>query len=488
MGNNNQNKNIRVRFAPSPTGPLHIGNTRTALFNWLFARNCGGKFILRIEDTDKERSKKEFEKDIIDGLKWLGMDYDEGPIVDTKNYIGNYGPYRQSERIDIYKKYLQQLFEKNKVYYCFCSKEELEAERQTMLTQGLAPKYGGKCRNLPKEESEKRIIKGERAVIRFKNPDEIIEFDDTIRGKIKFDTNLFGDIVIAKNLEEPLYNFVVAIDDHEMKISHVIRGEDHLSNTPKQILIQKALGFDAPQYVHLPLILTTERRKLSKRYLDVALKDYKNDGYLADAIINFIALLGWHPKNDREILSREELIKEFDIKRIQKSGAAFNIEKLDWLNAQYIKKIDIKELAKEIKNFISKNWTKDNDFLIKSIELEKERIKKLADFKNLADFFFELPTYEPEILIWKNIDKEKIKSNLKILADEIKKISEDKFNKENIKKTIMPLAKIHGTGDLLWPLRAALSGKKTSPGPFEIMETIGKNESLKRVDIAIKKL
>lgn len=477
------NKNIRVRFAPSPTGPLHIGNTRTALFNWLFVKNYGGKFILRVEDTDKERSKPEFEKDIIDGLKWLGLDYDEGPDIG-----GNYGPYRQSERTDIYENYLKKLFDENKAYYCFCAKEELEAGRQAMISEGLIPKYNGKCRNLSKEESENKIREGNRGVIRFKVLNKGVEFNDLMRGKIKFDANLFGDIVIAKNLKEPLYNFVVAIDDHEMEISHVIRGEDHLPNTPKQILIQEAFGFNAPKYIHLPLILTTERKKLSKRYLDVSLKDYKNDGYLPEAMLNFISLLGWHPEEDREILSREELIKEFDTKRIQKSGAAFNIDKLNWLNSQYIKKMDIDKLTEKISDFIPDIWNKNNNLLKGAINLEKERIKKLTDFKELADFFFELPKYDSEILIWKNIDNEKIKNNLKILFDEIDKIQNNEFNKENFEKNIMPLTKTFGVGELLWPLRAALSGKKASPGPFEIMEIIGKTESLKRIDIAIKKL
>ena len=481
--NKMDNKNIRVRFAPSPTGPLHIGNTRTALFNWLFAKNYGGKFILRIEDTDKERSKPEFEKDIINGLKWLELDYNEGPDID-----GDYGPYRQSERTNIYENYLNKLFDENKAYYCFCTKEELEADRQAMMSQGIAPKYSGKCRNLPKEECENKIKKGDKGIIRFKVPNRDVEFDDLIRGKIKFDANLFGDIVIAKNLKEPLYNFVVVIDDYEMKISHIIRGEDHLSNTPKQVLIQEAFGFNIPKYVHLPLILTTERKKLSKRYIDVSLKDYKNEGYLPEAMLNFIAFLGWHPEEDREILSREELIKEFDIKRIQKSGAAFNIDKLDWLNSQYIKKINIDKVAEKIGDFIPDGWNKNKNLLTGAINLEKERIKKLTDFKELADFFFELPEYNFEILIWKNIDNEKIKNNLKMLFDEINKIQNNEFNKENFEKNIMPFTKTFGVGELLWPLRVALSGKKASPGPFEIMEVIGKTESLKRIDIAVKKL
>ncbi len=476
-------KNIRVRFAPSPTGPLHIGSVRTALFNWLFARNQGGKFILRIEDTDIERSKKEYEDDIIRGLKWLGLDWDEGLDVD-----GGYGPYRQSERLEIYEKYLQKLINEDRAYYCFCSKEELEADRQAMLSQGIAPRYSGKCRHIPKENSETRIKKGDSGVIRFRIPPKEIEFNDLIRGKVKFNAELIGDIVIAKNLREPLYNFSVVVDDYEMKINHVIRGEDHLANTPKQIAIQEVLGFENVKYAHLPLILTSERRKMSKRYLDVALEDYRQNGYLAEAIVNFTAMLGWHPSDEREIFSLEELIKEFDIKRVQKSGAVFNIDKLDWLNSQYIKKMNASELALKIKSFIPLPWQANEKLLIKTIEAEKERMKTLAEFKTLADFFFELPDYDKKLLIWRETSSEKTAENLKMLANELDKIDEISFNKINLERIIMPFTENYGVGDLLWPLRAALSGKQTSPGPFEILEVLGKKESLKRIETAINKL
>ncbi len=471
----NISKNIRVRFAPSPTGPLHIGSVRTALFNWLFAKNQGGKFILRIEDTDIERSKKEYENDIIKGLKWLGLDWDEGP-------------HRQSERLEIYEKYLKKLINEDKAYYCFCSKEELEADRQAMLSQGIAPRYSGKCRHIPKEESGVKVKKGDNAVIRFRVPPREIEFTDLIRGKVKFNAELIGDIVIAKNLKEPLYNFSVVVDDYEMKISHVIRGEDHLANTPKQIAIQEALGFESVKYVHLPLILTSERRKMSKRYLDVALEDYRQNGYLAEAIVNFTALLGWHPSDEREIFSLEELTKEFNIKRVQKSGAVFNIDKLDWLNSQYIKKMDASELALDIKSFIPLPWQTDETLLIKAIGVEKERIKTLAEFKNLAGFFFELPNYDAKFLIWRETSSEKTAENLKMLANRLDKIDEISFNKVSLEQIIMPFTENYGVGDLLWPLRAALSGKQASPGPFEILEVLGKKESLKRIEIAINKL
>jgi glutamyl-tRNA synthetase len=491
---------VRVRFAPSPTGFFHIGSARTVLFNWLFARQNNGKFILRIEDTDIERSNPEYERDILEGIKWLGLDWDEGPDMD-----GNYGPYRQSERLNIYKKYLQQLLDENKAYYCFCSKEQLESDRQAMLAQGLAPKYSGRCRHLNKEESEKKIKAGEPAVIRFRVPETEIEFNDLIRGKISFDSSLIGDIVIARNLESPLYNFSATVDDFEMKINYVIRGEEHLPNTPKQILIQKALGFETPEYAHLSLILTPERAKLSKRFLEVSLNDYKNQGYLPEAMVNFLALLGWHPKDDKEIFPLAELVKEFNLKKVQKAGAIFNIEKLDWLNGQYIKKIPAKDLAEKMKNFIPSEWANGErkEFLVKAVEAEKERMKKLVDFKELAGFFFELPEYETDLLSWPRpsaattleegteemkVDKEKTIANLKLLREEIDKVFRADFNKKNLERSITSLTEVWGRGELLWPLRAALSGKEASPGPFEIMEVLGKEETIRRLELAIEKL
>lgn len=482
---------VRVRFAPSPTGFLHIGSARTALFNWLFARQRDGKFILRIEDTDIERSEPRFERDIIEEIKWLGLDWDEGVDIG-----GDYGPYRQSERLDLYEKYLLRLIDENKSYYCFCSKEQLEGDRQAMLAQGLAPKYSGRCRHLSEEEIKNRFEKGEPAVIRFKTPETEIEFNDLIRGKIKINAALIGDIIIARNLRSSLFVFSCAVDDFEMKITHVIRGEDHISNTPKQILIQKALGFDELKYAHLPLILSSDRSKMSKRFLDTALADYRKQGYLPEAIVNFLALLGWHPKNEKEIFSPEELIKEFDIKRIQKAGAVFNLEKLEWLNAQYIKKLSLDYLAEKIKEFIPPEWgsEKNKELLIKAIAAEKERMKILIDFKEMADFFFELPDYELKLLAWPRtseevkIDKEKILANLKFLAEEIDKIFKVDFNKENLEKIIMPLTEVWGRGELLWPLRVSLSGKEASPGPFEIMEILSKEETLRRLKIAIDKL
>ena len=467
-----------MRLAPSPTGSLHIGTARTALFNWLFAKQNNGKFILRIEDTDVERSKPEFEKDIEENLRWLGIDWDEGP-------------YRQSDRLDIYEKYLRQLIDEDKAYYCFCSKEELEEDRQAMLAQGIPPKYSGRCRSISKEEAKERVERGEEAVVRFKVPETDLEFNDLIRGKVKFNTSLLGDIAIARNLRAPLFNFAVVIDDYEMKISHVIRGEDHIPNTPKQIIIQRALGFEEPQYAHLPLILNPDKSKLSKRYLETSINDYREKGYLPEAIFNFMALIGWHPSDEKEIFSKEGLIEEFNLKKVQKAGAVFNINKLDWLNAQYIKKLSPQELVEKLKPFIPLEWSKDEEkkkILEKIAVLESERIKKLTEFRELANFFFELPDYGWELLSWKELDKEKTLSNLKMIREKIDGIFKEDFEKGDIEREIMPLTDVWGKGEMLWPLRVSLSGQKSSPGPFDIMGILGKEETLRRVDIAIEKL
>jgi len=460
----NIKKEIRVRIAPSPTGYLHIGTARSALFNWLFSKKENGKFILRIEDTDLERSEKKFEKDIIESLKWLGLTWDEGPFF-------------QSDRLDIYEKYLRQLLEQNLAYYCYCTKEELEDERQAMLSQGMPPKYSGKCRSKVNPKAKEKP-----QVIRFKVPETRIAFKDLIRGDISFDTGLIGDIAIAKDLRTPLYNFAVVIDDYEMQISHVIRGEDHIANTPKQMLIQKALGFSHPHYAHLPLILDPDRSKMSKRYSATSISEYRKEGYLPEVMMNFMAFLGWHPKDEKELMTANEMIEEFDLGRIQKGGAVFNIEKLNWLNSQYIKNFSNAELVKRIKDFgisVPDRTSKgvSDDQLEKIAGITKERIKKLSDFSELADFFFKLPDYSPELLIWKETPKETIKENLEIVL----KLVPDSGK-------IMKLAEEKGRGEILWPLRAALSGKMASPGPLEIMNILGEKEAKSRIKIAIKKL
>ncbi len=481
---------IRVRLAPSPTGFLHIGTARTGLFNYLFAKKNKGKFVLRIEDTDRERSEKRYEKDIIDGLKWLGIEWDEGPEIG-----GEFAPYRQSEREQSYRKYLQKLLDEKLAYYCFCAEEELEAKKQDQMSRGEAPKYNGKCAALSASEVKNKMAAGEKAVIRFKPPSKTVTFEDLIRGEVEFDSSLFGDFVIAKDLDNPLYNFAVIIDDYEMEISHVIRGEDHISNTPKQILIQEALGFPQPQYAHLPLILGPDKSKLSKRHGAVSLTEYKKEGYLPEAMVNFMAFMGWNPDTEKEIFSLKELVRAFSIEKVQKGGAVFNIQRLDYLNGFYIRQKTLDELAELCLPYlinaglISKEEV-NMDKIKEIISLYRERLKKLSELPELADFFFkDKIEYDKELLKWKNIDFSEIESSLDISEKILSNIKEEDFNKENLEKVLMKKAEEMGDrGKLLWPLRAAMTGKRASAGPFEVAAVLGKEKALQRIKEAKNKL
>lgn len=488
-------ESVRTRMAPSPTGPFHIGSARTTLFNWLYARKHGGTFILRVEDTDKERSKKEFEDDLIEGIKWLGIEWDE------------FG--RQSDRTALYRTNLEKLLASGEAYYCYCTKEDLEAQRQAMLASGMQWKYNGHCRiyaNSPKgEPGAKPPADLKPQVIRFKIPEIKVEFKDLIRGKVTFDATLFGDQVIAKDLDSPLYNFAVVVDDADMKITHVIRGEDHIGNTPKQILMIHALGFNEPIYAHIPLILNPDRSKMSKRSGDTALSEFRAKGYLPEAIVNFIALLGWHPRDDREVFSLQELVEAFELERVQKSGAVFNQDKLDWLNREHMKKYSDAELAAMAKPFIEKKHptglfedssagvpTHDDAFIGRLVTVERGRANTLSDFAELGAFFFALPDYEPKLLIWKESPKNEIVKILEEIRDELEKMDEKDFTRATLSAKISgmigegPAAK--NRGSVLWPLRVTLSGQQSSPDPIDIMEVLGKTESLRRIDVAIKKL
>ena len=478
---------IRTRFAPSPTGPFHIGSVRTALFNFLFAKKFNGEFILRIEDTDLERSEPEYEKGIVGGLKWLNINCNEGP-------------YRQSERFDIYAKYLKELLNNGDAFYCFHSKEFLEKEA------GLA--HHCEFKKLPIADLEKRLEK-ENAIIRFKTPPDLeIAFTDLIRGKIRFNSDaLGGDFSLAKAESSdkflPLYNFAVVIDDFEMNITHVIRGEDHISNTPKQILIQQALKLPMPKYAHLPLILGSDKSKLSKRHDAVSIDEYCEMGYLPEALVNFIAFLGWNPGTDKEIFSLEELIREFDLNKVQKSGAIFNMEKLDWFNGCYLKQLSLDELTKRAIPFLIRDGLIDGDFsakgepasgwdyLKKILALEQPRLKKLGEIGERVSYFFKIPEYKPELLVWRDMLFKDVFASLKVSLNTLFQISDVDFNQKNLEKILLKeaeRARNKDKGRLLWPLRVALTGLEASPGPFEILEILGKKESLKRVEAAIKKL
>lgn len=430
------NAMVVTRFAPSPTGLFHVGSARTALFNYLFAKKNGGKFILRVEDTDKERSKREYEEDIINGLKWLGLEWDEF--------------YRQSERGGVYKKYLQKFLDNGNAYF-------------------------------------------DDNAIRFKNPNKTIVFEDTIRGKIEFKTDDVGDFVIAKDINTPLFHFAVVVDDYEMGVTHIIRGEDHISNTPRQILIQETLGAERPAYAHLPLILAPDRSKLSKRHGAVSLKQYHDDGYLKAAIINFLAFIGWNPGDNREIFSKEELIKEFSLKRIQKGGAVFNIERLNWFNKEYIKKLDAETLENYLMEHVSDGWKKNAEahplFWSKIVELERKRISKLSDIKERIRYFFETPEYKKEKLLWKKeLDINKTKKHLKEIVKLLGGGGENNFEADKIKSAVWNYAEKEGMGNVLWPFRVSLTGLEKSPDPFIVAEILGKNETIERLNNAISKI
>jgi nondiscriminating glutamyl-tRNA synthetase len=484
---------VRTRIAPSPTGHMHIGLARTALFNYLFAKKQQGSFILRIEDTDKERSTLESEQDIIENLKWLGIEWDEGPIPGEKEYLGSYGPYRQSQRKEIYTKYLKKLLEEGKAYYCFCSEEELEAQRQYQMSQGLAPRYSGKCANLDKKTVEKYLAEKRPSIIRFRIGSDKLSFDDLIRGKMEFDTSLIGDIVIAKDIDSPLYNFAATVDDFEMKISHIIRGEEHISNTPKQILLQEALSFPRPIYAHLPLILGQDKAKLSKRHGSFSVNQFKKEGYLAESLINFISFLGWNPGDNREIYSINSLIKEFSLEKVQKSGAIFNIKKLDFLNGFYIRQHSLKRLTEMCLPYLIEAGLVDPEknepeVLQKIVSLYQERLKKLSEIVELTDFFFkEKISFEKELLNWKDMTDEEIKNSLEISKKTISKLEAGDWSKQNLENILMAEAeKMTNRGNLLWPLRVAMTGKKSSAGPFEIAEILGKEKVLERIGEAQK--
>ena len=471
---------IRVRFAPSPTGFLHIGGLRTCFYNWLYANQNKGKFILRIEDTDRQRMVPNAVEGLIKTLKTMGLDWDEF--------------YVQSERLEIYQKYAQELLDKGYAYRCFCSASELKEMREKQIAQKMAPRYDGRCRKLTKEEVSAKIKNGETYVIRLKIPEENKgEFFDVIRGKIEIDLKNIDDQILLKSDKWPTYHLANVVDDHLMGITHVIRGEEWLPSTIKHILLYQFFGWKPPKFVHLPLLLNSDKSKLSKRQGDVAVEDYLNQGYLPEALLNFISLLGWNPGNNKEIFSREELMKAFSLKRIQKAGAIFNTEKLDWLNGYYIRQMPIDELTQKCIPYLERSNVmgkiKDLDWLKKIVKLEQERMKKLNDIVDLGSYFWiDKIKYDSQILIWKDTSKTEIKDNLIKLEEILNKIPETEFNSENINREVLAWAPEKGKGAIFWPWRVALSGLKASPPPNDIAEILGKTKTLERINKAIKKL
>jgi len=490
---------IKTRFAPSPTGFLHIGGLRTALFAYLLAKKENGNFILRIEDTDKNRFVEGGMENILNSLKWTGLNIDEGVDLDKSNNIvqkGSLGPYIQSQRLEIYKKYIDELIEKGHAYYCFCDKKRLEELRKYQELNKKATGYDGHCRNISLEEVEKRIANGEKYVVRMKVPKENnTTFEDLVRGKVTFKNEIIDDQIILKEDGYPTYHLAVVVDDHLMKVSHIIRGEEWLSSTPKHILLYNMFSWDIPKFAHLPLLLNPDKSKLSKRQGDVAVEDYKEKGYLAEAILNFVAFLGWNPGDNREIFSLEELIKEFNFKKVNKSGAIFNIEKLNWYNGEYIKKLSLDKLVELSLVFFEKtDWwkkykTEDKEKMGKIIALEQERSKTLLDIPEAVKFIFELPEYKKELIVWKKSDLETTNKILQELKEYLETILDEDYTQDKLQEFLVSWIKEkgYGNGDVLYPMRVVLSGQQNSPGPFEIAEVLGKDEVLNRIKKALKK-
>lgn len=471
---------VRVRIAPSPTGYFHVGTARTALFNWLFARKHGGKFLLRIEDTDRERSKPEFERDIIEGLKWLGLDWDE-PIV------------YQSKRLELYRREAQRLIETGKAYPCFCTPEELERRRQEMLAKGIAPRYDRSCRYLPPAERERLMKEGRPYVLRFAMPLEgEILFHDIIRGDIRFANQELDDFVIIKSDGFPTYNFACVIDDHDMGINYVIRGEDHISNTPRQLHLYMALGYEPPKFAHLPLLLGADRSKLSKRHGAVSLKEYRQMGILPEAMFNFLALLGWYPRDQQEIKTREQLIAEFELSEVKPSGAIFDLEKLLWMNGVYIRQKPVEELANLLAPyFVREGWLHDPPteeewrYLLQVTPLIQERMRTLGEATELADFFYREPESYDEKAVAR-LKKEGVADLLTELSNRLEELTD--FGVEQVEATVRQFAAEKGlkAAEVIHPIRAALTGRMEGPSLFHLMAVLGRERCVGRIRKAVQ--
>ncbi|MEW6980766.1 glutamate--tRNA ligase [Bacillus pumilus] len=476
---------VRVRYAPSPTGHLHIGNARTALFNYLFARSQGGKFIIRIEDTDQKRNVEGGEESQLRHLQWLGIGWDESIDKD-----GGYGPYRQSERNDIYKKYYDELLEKDLAYKCYCTAEELEEEREAQIARSEMPRYSGKCSHLSKEEEDKLIAEGREPSIRFRVPKgEIIKFDDMVKGDISFETDGIGDFVIVKKDGTPTYNFAVAVDDHLMKMTHILRGEDHISNTPKQIMVFNAFGWDVPLFGHMTLIVNENRKKLSKRDESIIqfIEQYKNLGYLPEALFNFIALLGWSPVGEEELFTKEQFIDIFDVNRLSKSPALFDMHKLKWVNNQYVKALDLDQVVAltlphlQKAGKVSEQLTEEeNTWVRKLISLYHEQLSYGAEIVELTELFFkEQIEYNQEAR--EVLAEEQVPEVMASFAGQLERL--ESFTPDEIKAAIKAVQKEtgHKGKKLFMPIRVAVTGQTHGPELPQSIELLGKETVLNRI-------
>lgn len=470
---------VRVRFAPSPTGYLHVGGARTALFNWLFARQVGGTFILRIEDTDTERSTDQSEKSILDGMKWIGLDWDEGPGIG-----GEYGPYRQSERKELHRQYCDKLINEGKAYRCYCPQEELEERKTEAMEQGLEVKYDGRCAKLTDKEIEELDKQDKPYCIRFKvEQGRTIVIDDLVRGRVEFSTDQFGDFIIRRSDGGISFNLANVIDDMLMKITHVFRGEDHLANTSRHILLYEAFGVQPPTYAHLSMILGQDRTRLSKRHGATSVMAFKDDGYLPEALVNFLALLGWSPPDEEEIIPIEKLIKTFSLDRVSKSGAIFDYDKLNHINNYNIKTQPLEKIVELAKPFFNKEQAEDPR-LPRMIELLRERINTLTDLPKECEIFFNEPDLEQSELK-EAISTPSAQTLIKALSDKF--LQTETLDANILTAIVKEVQKETGVKgkDLYIPLRVAVSGQLHGPDLVAVILILGKEEILKRLKNAL---
>lgn len=488
------NNKVRTRFAPSPTGYLHIGSLRTALYAFLLAKQNNGTFILRIEDTDRDRFVPGSVEKLITTLKNFGLESDEGVILDGDQISsrGDFGPYIQSERLNNYQTAAQKLISDKKAYYCFCFEERIEKVREEQRVNKQVPKYDGFCRNIEPEEASNRLKMGDKAVIRYKvSPNSEVVCQDKIHGKIVVKTDDMDDFIILKSDGFPTYHLANVVDDHDMQISHVFRGQEWIPTFPRHVLLYQALGYEMPEFVHLSLLLNPDHSKLSKRQGDVAAEDFLQHGYLPQALINYVALLGWNPGTEQEIFSLSDLIKAFSLDKINKPGAIFDRQKLDWFNAEYIRKIvstggqEYDSLITISKKYLPGHEDKTADVL----KLFSSRINKLEELSDLSEFLWKLPEYDATKLIFKKSTVENTKKGLNLAYENL---SDTKINwtAENLNKILLDLVSENQLtpGDVFWPIRFALSGLDKSPSPVEILEFLGQAESLSRISFGLKKI
>ncbi|NPV52357.1 MAG: glutamate--tRNA ligase [Firmicutes bacterium] len=475
-------ENVRVRFAPSPTGHLHIGNAHTGLFNWLFARHNGGKFILRIEDTDLERSCAESERLILEDLRWLGLDWDEGVDVG-----GPYGPYRQTERLELYRQYAQRLLDEGHAYYCYCTPEELEVERKAALNRGEAPRYGGKCRELTSDGRAKLERQGRKPAVRFHVPDEVIVVNDLIRGPIEFDSKSIGDFVIMKCDGVPTYNFAVVVDDVHMKITHIIRADEHVANTPRQILLYEALGLPLPRFAHISMILGPDRTKLSKRHGATSVFHYRQAGYIPDAVVNYLALLGWSPESGEEVLTREEMVQQFSLDRVGKSPAVFDIAKLNWMNGLYIRQADLRSLTGMAIPYLKDAGLVDGpltgrsfDWLMEVVDSVRGYLDNLSQLPEHARTFFgdRVQAYDDKAR--KVLSDPQTSRILDLFIGELGGL--EPFDREAIHTMLLKMPTKLGLSvrRTLLPVRAALTGTTAGPELPNVILILGRDRSISR--------